>query len=319
MDFGAAQHIKFSGAQDVGAAVRHRAGIILVDKESGSSSAAIVGRLKRRFGFARIGHSGTLDPMATGLLVLLTNGATRLARYAEGGRKKYSGVIRLGIETSSDDISGEIIESSAVEVSAQQVQDAVPEFLGLQQQLPPRVSAIKIAGERAYKRQRRGEEFEMAARKVEVYSLDVKQCATDELEFAVECSKGFYVRAFARDLGRKLGCLGTLAALRREESAPFSVFDAKHAADIENCDIFDWRCLFPGCAELELSGRALDWFLNGDRRVFEQAESHCCGAALQSDCKLVCVCSSGAAVGLLERTGLGWQFVFVDHAGISGC
>ncbi|MCB0355084.1 MAG: tRNA pseudouridine(55) synthase TruB [Bdellovibrionales bacterium] len=203
-------------------------GILLIDKPSGLSSAQIVGAIKKalRPERVKVGHAGTLDPMATGLLVCLIGRATRLASYAQGGKKRYTGEIQLGIETTTDDITGEVLECQPVCFSDAQLSEALALLRGEIAQMPPRISAVKINGKRAYKRARAGEEFEIAPRNVTIHSFDIVSLTKDSLSFDISCSSGTYIRSLARDLGRTLGCGGTLASLRRTESAPFAVSEA---------------------------------------------------------------------------------------------
>jgi tRNA pseudouridine55 synthase len=214
-------------------------GVFLLNKRAGFSSAQAIALLKRRLGIKKIGHAGTLDPFATGLLVCLVNSATKLADSIQAGVKTYSGVIRLGITTDSDDITGAIISESDSIPSADAVIACAGTFRGKFQQVPPRVSAIKISGQRAYDMQRKGQQFELQARETEVYSSSFEMLDAQNLRFELCCAKGFYVRSFARDLGEKLGCGATLAVLQREASLPFALSQAKFVDQLEWQDLID--------------------------------------------------------------------------------
>lgn len=201
-------------------------GILLIDKSAGLSSAQVLNRLKYNLKIKKIGHAGTLDPFATGLLVCLVGKATKLASLAEGGTKVYSGEIQFGLVTDTDDITGNVVSRSDIIPDEAAVVAAAVEFVGLLDQVPPAVSAIHINGERAYVRVRRGESVVIPTRQVRIESFVIRKQSASNYWFEVRCGKGTYIRALARDLGEKLGMGATLAALRREYSAPFSVTDA---------------------------------------------------------------------------------------------
>ncbi len=198
--------------------------LVVVDKPAGCTSHDVVARVRRLAHTRRVGHAGTLDPMATGVLVLGIERATKLLTYLIGARKAYSATIRLGVRTRSDDAQGEVLERrSAAEVDEEQVAEQLARLRGQILQVPSAVSAVKVDGQRAYARVRAGEEVELAARPVTVYRFDVRdrRAAEDagspvlDLDVEVECSSGTYVRALARDLGAALGVGGHLTALRR--------------------------------------------------------------------------------------------------------
>lgn len=202
--------------------------VLPVDKPGGVSSFGVLRRLRPLLGTRKIGHAGTLDPMATGLLVCLVGrGATRLQDQFMGLPKTYTGTIRLGVVTDSYDADGEVTEErDASGITDAQLDAARQRFLGDIEQRPPMYSAVKVGGERLYKKARRGEEVERAARPVSVYRFDLTGRRGDEVDFVVECSKGTYVRSLAHDLGGVLGVGAHLAALRRSAVGPFSVDEA---------------------------------------------------------------------------------------------
>jgi tRNA pseudouridine55 synthase len=210
-------------------------GVLLVDKSAGPSSAQTLKLVSKQLNLSRdikIGHSGTLDPFATGLLVVLLGKACRLADYFQAGIKVYSGEIQLGLTTDSDDITGKEISSSEVQASYEQLQDVAESFLGVFDQMPPSVSALKVNGKRAYNLVRAGEEPELKPRKVQLFSIELGALEQTVLSFKITCSKGFYVRALARDIGNHLGCGACLKSLRRLESAPFSVASARKVEEL---------------------------------------------------------------------------------------
>ncbi|WP_278101232.1 tRNA pseudouridine(55) synthase TruB [Microbacterium proteolyticum] len=217
-----------------------RAGILLVDKPGGITSHDVVARARRALGTRKIGHAGTLDPMATGLLVLGVEGATRLLTYIVGADKTYEATILLGISTDSDDADGvETARADAAVVAA--VTDAaidagIRALTGEIDQVPSTVSAIKVQGRRAYDLARAGETVELKARRVTVSRFEVRETrregATIALDVVVDCTSGTYIRALARDLGAALGVGGHLTALRRTRIGAFDVVAAVTVDDI---------------------------------------------------------------------------------------
>ncbi|WP_150951884.1 tRNA pseudouridine(55) synthase TruB [Microbacterium testaceum] len=214
-----------------------RPGILLVDKPGGITSHDVVSRARRALGTRKIGHAGTLDPMATGLLVLGVEGATRLLTYIVGADKTYKATILLGVETDSDDADGvETLRTDASAVTDDQIVAGIAQLTGEIDQVPSTVSAIKVDGRRAYDLARAGEEVELKARRVTVSRFDVRetrrQGVTIELDVVVDCTSGTYIRALARDLGRSLGVGGHLTALRRTRIGSFDVSAAASVDDI---------------------------------------------------------------------------------------
>jgi tRNA pseudouridine55 synthase len=202
-------------------------GVLLLDKPSGPTSHDVVARLRRSSGERSLGHTGTLDPRATGLLVLVFGRATRLASLLSGRDKTYAGTVRLGVATDTDDAEGTPLgEPSAALPDEGALDAALAGFRGAQLQVPPSHSAKKIAGERAYERARRAEPVELAPVPVTVHALERTSLDGDLLGIRVVVTSGFYVRALARDLGVRLGCGAHLSELRRLRSEPFGVEDA---------------------------------------------------------------------------------------------
>jgi tRNA pseudouridine55 synthase len=207
-------------------------GLVIVDKPAGWTSHDVVGKLRRLAGTRRVGHAGTLDPMATGVLVVGVDKATRLLGHLALTEKSYDAVIRLGQTTNTDDADGEITATaSASEVSEGELRAAVTDLTGPIEQIPPQVSAIKVDGRRAYKRVRDGEEVALKARRVTVYdfALGDLRYYGDVLDVSasVTCSSGTYIRALARDLGAALGVGGHLTFLRRTRVGPYDLPQAR--------------------------------------------------------------------------------------------
>ncbi|QWF24039.1 tRNA pseudouridine(55) synthase TruB [Nocardioides sp. LMS-CY] len=203
-------------------------GLVVVDKAGGMTSHDVVSRVRRLAGTRKVGHAGTLDPMATGVLVLGVNRATRLLGHLMLTEKAYDATIRLGVATSTDDAEGEVTATVATDgLDEAQVRAAAAEFVGDLLQVPTAVSAIKVDGKRAYQRVRDGEQVELKARPVTVHELVVHAVRRDELDVSVRCSSGTYIRAIARDLGARLGVGGHLTSLRRTAVGPYALADAR--------------------------------------------------------------------------------------------
>ncbi|MDO7869239.1 tRNA pseudouridine(55) synthase TruB [Nocardioides jiangxiensis] len=217
-------------------------GLVIVDKAGGITSHGVVGRVRRLAGTRKVGHAGTLDPMATGVLVLGVDRATRLLGHLMLTEKAYDATIRLGIATTTDDAEGEITaRATAGHLEEATIRDALARFVGDIEQVPTAVSAIKVDGKRAYAMVRAGEEVELAARPVTIHELVVHDVRPGELhpeetvdvDISVRCSSGTYIRAIARDLGAALGVGGHLTALRRTAVGPYTLDHAKTLEQLE--------------------------------------------------------------------------------------
>jgi tRNA pseudouridine55 synthase len=213
-------------------------GWLVLDKPVGMTSTHAVSVAKRLFQAKRAGHAGTLDPLASGCLPIALGEATKTVMYVMDGRKRYRFTVRWGEERDTDDAEGRVVATSENRPSAEAIRAALPQYTGTIEQAPPRFSAIKIEGERAYDIAREGEVIEMKPRSIEIYSLDLAGMAdNDHADFVAECGKGAYVRALARDLGRTLGCYGHVCALRRTAVGPFAEADMIPLAQLEAlCD-----------------------------------------------------------------------------------
>ena len=224
--------------------------------------------VRRALGTDRVGHLGTLDPFAAGLLVIVVGRATRLAPLAAAWPKAYEGVIRLGTTTNTDDATGEPVATSDDwrGIDAAQVERVLATFRGAYDQRPPAYSAVKLAGERAYRRARRGEAVELPARRVEVAELALVRCAPPDLSFRARVSGGTYLRSLARDVGAALGCGAHLAALTRTEVGPYLLAEAVAPSAVTRQDLRDpaelaadlpRRDLSPAEQEAVVHGRAV--------------------------------------------------------------
>jgi tRNA pseudouridine55 synthase len=197
-------------------------GWVVLDKPVGMTSTHAVSVVRRAFQARRAGHAGTLDPLASGLLPIALGEATKTVPFVMDGRKRYRFTVRWGEERDTDDAEGRVTATSAERPDAQAIRALIPRFTGTIAQVPPRFSAIKIDGERAYDLAREGTVVELEARPVEIHNLELVETPdSDHAVLAAECGKGTYVRAIARDMGRALGCLGHVAALRRTAVGPF--------------------------------------------------------------------------------------------------
>ncbi len=265
-----------------------KSGILLIDKPAGITSAGVVARVKRILKADRVGHAGTLDPDATGLLIILINGATRVASYAADGYKVYSGEMALGVRTSTDDLAGEIIEETDRIPQWSDIDAAITRFEGALQQVPPQVSAIKVNGKRAHKMHRQGESFELAARAVDIRRFERRPSQTNHrFEYVVECTPGTYIRSLARDIGATLGCGGAVASIRRERSGHFSVAEAVSLEDVGWAHVQDWSALIPEVPRVVLKDSITASLLNGQPSGLARAWEHWCSSGLASDSALV--------------------------------
>ncbi len=209
------------------------AGLLRVDKPAGVTSHDVVDRARRRLRARGAGHLGTLDPGASGLLVLALGAATRCATVWQGGAKTYEGVVRFGVVTSTQDLQGEVLERRPVALTEAQVREAAAALTGAIAQVPPMVSALKVGGQRLYRLARRGETVERAPRPVQVHAWEWLAFDLPEASFRVVVSGGTYVRTLAHDLGERLGPGGALASLRRLRSEPFGLEGAVTLRDLD--------------------------------------------------------------------------------------
>ena len=206
-------------------------GLVVVDKAGGMTSHDVVARVRRLAGTRKVGHAGTLDPMATGVLVVGLNRATRLLGHLMLTEKGYDATIRLGVSTTTDDAEGDVVETAATDtLDQQEIRRTLAGFVGEIDQVPTAVSAIKVDGKRAYQRVRDGEMVELKPRRVTIHDLTVHEISGPEVRISVRCSSGTYIRAIARDAGAALGVGGHLTALRRTAVGPFGL-DRAHTLE----------------------------------------------------------------------------------------
>jgi tRNA pseudouridine55 synthase len=210
-------------------------GVLLIDKAPEMTSHDVVAIARRALNTKKIGHCGTLDPMATGLLMLVIGRATKIQDLLMSEDKQYQGTITLGTSTSTQDRQGEVLETKPVpDFTAEEIKRVFDGFVGPFEQMPPMVSAIKKDGVPLYKLARKGQTIERDLRPVHITSYEITRLELPEIDFTVNCSKGFYVRTYAHDIGERLGCCGHLSALRRTRSGKFTLDRAVPVADLKS-------------------------------------------------------------------------------------
>ena len=279
-------------------------GLLLVDKPAGVTSHDVVQAARRAFGESRIGHAGTLDPFATGLLVLLLGRATRLLPHLDGVPKEYEATIALGRETETDDFEGATVREAPAPTDAD-IAAAIPSLTGDLAQVPPAYSAKRVAGRPAYEAARAGDALELAPSDVTVFGWTDLDREGDTLRARISCGGGTYIRALARDLGRRTGSAAHLSALRRTRSGPFHVRDAVTLEQVREGKATLRPALdaLPTIPHVEISGDDAERVLRG-MTVPREGEAPC--AALVD-------ARSGALVAYAESDGERWQPRVVMH------
>jgi len=207
-------------------------GIIIIDKPEGWTSQDVAAKLRGVFHERRVGHGGTLDPMATGVLPIFIGRATRAVEFFESAEKEYVAGLRLGEETNTQDTTGEILQTRSVTADRPQVEAALLQFLGVQQQLPPMYSAVKIGGKKLYELARQGKTVERKPRQIVIQELELLEGTQADYCFRVRCSKGTYVRTLCHDIGQALGCGGCMSSLRRTKAGCYDLSQAITMADL---------------------------------------------------------------------------------------
>ena len=209
-------------------------GIVVMNKPDGWTSHDVVGKLRGILREKRIGHGGTLDPMATGVLPVFIGRATRAVEFCEADEKEYVAGMRLGIVTDTQDTTGAVLETRPVSVTKDDISAVIPNFLGEQEQIPPMYSAIKINGQKLYDLARKGIEVERKARRITIKKLELAGCENDDFILRVVCSKGTYIRTLVNDIGSALGCGAAMSSLVRVRSGVFTLADAVTIDEISN-------------------------------------------------------------------------------------
>jgi tRNA pseudouridine55 synthase len=299
-------------------------GFLCVDKPAGMTSAHVVNRVKRLLGLTRkskIGHMGTLDPDATGVLVCAVGRATRLIPFLSGGRKVYTGELQLGLTTSTDDVSGEIVSRFTGSFpESETVLSATKEYRGNILQRPPTISAVKIQGERAYVRARRGEDIEIKPKEVVVYDFEVAPVSPERYSYRVECGPGTYVRSLVRDLGESVGTGGVVVSIRREMAFPFHIDLSTPLENIASSHLIPWYEVFGETPEVSISRGSANRLFHGDSSdALREVRGLLKGAHEQGTYARLCLGSEKTPVGLLAYESGSWKVIFVDFDVIEEC
>jgi len=238
-------------------------GFLLINKDSGITSSRVVQVLKKKFNLRKAGHLGTLDPMATGLLIVAVNRATKFASLFLHSEKSYRAEITLGIQTDTDDAEGEVISSKDLNISELEVEDNLLNFVGESNQLPPNYSALKHNGKPMYKYARDGIKIEKKPRKISIRNIQNISIALPTILFDIECSKGTYIRSIARDLGIKLGCGAHLSKLIRTSQEKFLLSDASFIDDVTLENLISLENAFKDLDSIQLNEVDGKAFLHG--------------------------------------------------------
>lgn len=273
-------------------------GVIVIDKPIGMTSHDVVQIVRKGTNIRRAGHTGTLDPRASGVLVVLVGPAVRLSEYVSASDKRYQAVIQLGTTTDTYDADGRVLSTTSVDISEKQFDDVLQSFVGEIEQVPPPYSSVKVKGRHAYDMARNGEEVDLEPRMINVYNLDLLEWAPPEAVIDVYCSSGTYVRSLAHDLGEKLGCGAHLIGLRRTKSGRFTLRDAVPLRKLrEAFENETWQKFIIPAAEalsdwpaIQLNADQLDIVRHGRRIPAEKGSGKMARA----------ISESGELIGLLE-------------------
>lgn len=282
-------------------------GVLVVDKPVGLTSHDVVQIIRRGTGIRRAGHTGTLDPRASGVLVVLLGPAVRLSEYVSASDKRYQSTIRLGQSTSTYDSEGEVSGEpvNLDNISEEEFEDILLDFVGEIEQVPPAHSAVKVQGKKAYERARAGEEVELPARKINVYSLELLEWAPPEVVVDVFCSSGTYVRSLANDLGERLGVGAHLVGLRRTKSGRFTLRDAVSLRRLrEAFQVGDWAQFLIPAAEALGDWPAIEMTADEVERI---RHGHRIPAETESEGWARAITEQGDLVALVECIDSEWQ------------
>lgn len=252
-------------------------GVVIVDKPAGITSHDVVSRLRRIYKTRRVGHTGTLDPMATGVLPVCIGSATKAADMLVSSTKRYSAELMLGKRTDTLDIEGTVIEECPVNVSDEDIRNAISSFVGEQEQLPPMYSAIKQNGKKLYELARMGVETERDKRRIIIHSIEIQSIDIPYVKIDVRCSKGTYIRSLCDDIGRKLGCGAVMTALRRTETAGFTAEEARTIDELEAMEnafdaVIPTDRLFDKLPRIDLNEKQEKSIKNGVRMTWRAGE-----------------------------------------------
>lgn len=246
-------------------------GVIIIDKPQGKTSHDIVALVRRIFNTRRVGHTGTLDPMATGVLPICVGNATKAADMLTAADKRYTAELELGKKSDTLDSTGEILQTSDVNVSEKEIREIIMGFVGEQEQLPPMYSAIKKNGKKLYELAREGVEIEREPRKINIFSIDITEINMPFVKIDVHCSKGTYIRSLCDDIGTRAGCGAVMTSLRRTASGVFNIDDAYTIDELENASdkmLLSTDSLFSDLPEIRLNEKQERSIVNGVRMTW---------------------------------------------------
>ena len=250
-------------------------GVLIINKPKGYTSHDVVNVVRKKLNIKKVGHTGTLDPNATGVLPLLIGKGTKLSKYLIEHKKTYVATLKLGTKTDTGDSSGDIIEEKPIEfpVDEEKIKKVLNSFLGKQNQIPPMYSAIKVNGKKLYEYARKGQAVELKPRKIEIYSTELKNYdEKDKIVFEVECSKGTYIRVLCEDIAKSLGTAGHMEELQRTKVDKFDIKESLSLEELDNINIEDkiisMEDIFKSNLKIDLDNKKLVLFLNGIQLTF---------------------------------------------------
>lgn len=254
-------------------------GVLIINKPKDFSSHDVVNVLRKELNTKKVGHTGTLDPKATGVLPILIGNATKISKYLVEHDKTYSVVMELGIRTDTLDSEGKILETRKVEtLDEEKIKEVLSSFLGKQKQIPPMYSAIKINGKKAYEYARNGQVVEITPREIEIYEMKFKKYFDNQISFIVKCSKGTYIRTLCQDIAERLGTIAYMKELQRTDVDIFNIKDAISIDDIKNKKkdvkeaIISIEEVFSKNGKIVLADEKLQYFLNGVKLTFDMQD-----------------------------------------------
>jgi len=252
-------------------------GILIINKPKGYTSHDVVNVLRKELNTKKIGHTGTLDPNATGVLPILVGQATKISKYLIEHNKTYIAELKLGEKSTTGDAEGEIIETKAIPIlTGEHVEDVLKSFLGKQEQIPPIYSSIKINGKKAYEYARKGETVKIPSRQIEIFDISLIKFEQNIITFQVKCSKGTYIRVLCEDIAKKLGTVGLMSNLIRTEVNDFNIENAYTIEDIKNkkeISLISIEDAFKTKPSIKLDNRKTELFLNGVQLTFNEPDN----------------------------------------------
>lgn len=254
-------------------------GLILINKQKGFTSHDVVNVIRKKLNTKKVGHTGTLDPNATGVLPILIGKGTKISKYLMEHDKTYIATIKLGEKTDTGDSEGQVIEEKSIpaDLKKEDINNALQNFFGKQKQVPPMYSAIKINGKKLYEYAREGKEVKLEAREIEIYKIELLEYQNNKIKFEVECSKGTYIRTLCEDIAKKLGTVGYMEELQRTKVNNFKIEDSILLDDItlENAEknMIKIEEVFKEKETIELDNKKLELFLNGVKLTYNLPNS----------------------------------------------